>query len=164
MKTRKKMLESCVRSRLLSGTQTWFPKEVQMKKLKASWIQFLRSMVKGGFKRRNVPGRNDEEIEEEELDYRYVYKNDRIQRIVGSPPLEEFANKQYLKYIGHICREENTKLTKILLFSKPTKQYYRDPWHKISNLLGVTIEQAKRTTQSRKKFAELVRKCNNSTS
>ena len=161
MKTRRKLLESCVRSRLLYGTQAWYPNEAQMKKLKSCWMTFLRSMVKGGFKRRNVPDGNDGLGEGEEADYSYIYNNARIEKIVGSPPLETFVNSQYLKYVGHTCRRENTRLTKKMLFAIPTKPYFRDPWLKISNLMGISIEQAKRTTQSRKKFAELVRKCAN---
>ena len=81
--------------------------------------------------------------------------------LAAHPPLETFVNSQYLKYVGHTCRRENTRLTKKMLFAIPTKPYFRDPWLKISNLMGISIEQAKRTTQSRKKFAELVRKCAN---
>ena len=53
-------------------------------------------------------------------------------------------------------------LTKILLFAKPERKYYRDPWGKISGLLGVSSDQAKRATQSRTEFAELIRKRFNS--
>ena len=66
-------------------------------------------------------------------------------------------NAQYLKYIAHVCRAENNAITKKIMFAKATRDYYRDPWIKISKLLGVDIDQAKRTTQSRKEFAELVR-------
>ena len=68
-------------------------------------------MVKGGFKRRNVPDEN-EQNNEEEADFCYIYNNVKIQKIVGSLLLENFVNSQYLKYIGHICRSENTRLTK----------------------------------------------------
>ena len=42
-----------------------------------------------------------------------------------------------------------------MLFAKPTRRYYRDDWLKIGELLGVTLEQAKRTTQARGEFADL---------
>ena len=57
----------------------------------------------------------------------------------------------------HICRAENTAITKKMLFTKPTKRFYRDPWLKAADLLGVSADQAKRLTQSRREFAELVR-------
>ena len=49
-----------------------------------------------------------------------------------------------------------------LLFAKPERRYYRDPWGRISGLLGVSSDQAKRSTQSRNEFAELIRKRFNS--
>ena len=158
MKTRKKILESCVRSRLTYGTQAWFPNEQQLKKLESCWMHCLRCIVKGGWKRKYSP----EEIDDEEnADYSFIFSNKKIEQIVGTKPLRDFVNYQYLKYIGHICRQENVRLTKKMFFAKPTKSYFRDPWIKISKLLQISIVQAKRQTQSREKFAELVR---NSTS
>ena len=112
-------------------------------------------MVKGGWKRRNVP---ESDNEEEEVDYAFVYSNAQVRQILRTTPLRSFIHSQYVKYIAHICRGENTTLKKIMLFAKPQKRYYRDPWIKIAELLGVSIDQAKRITQSRKEFAELVRK------
>ena len=51
-------------------------------------------------------------------------------------------HSQHLKYIGHLCRAENTALTKILFFAKSDRKYYRDPWGKISGLLGVSSDEA----------------------
>ena len=49
------------------------------------------------------------------------------------------------------------RLIVIVLFAKPTKRFYRDPWLKAADLLGVSADQAKRLTQSRREFAELIR-------
>ena len=153
LNTRKKLMESCVRSRLTYGLQSWLPNQGELKKLEVCWVRMLRSMVKGGWKRRNVPEEGDNETE---ADYSFIYSNRKIQEIVRTQPLESFINSQYLKYIGHVCRRENFNLTKKIMFSKPTKPYFRDPWIKISNLLGTTTEMAKRCTQQRRQFAELV--------
>ena len=152
MRTRRKILESCVRSRLTYATQAWYPNEQQMKKLEVCWNQCLRSMVRGGWKRKG-------DSNESEADYSFVYTNKRIQDIVGTQSVRRHINRVYLKYIGHVCRAENTAITKKIMFARSTKAYYRDPWIKISAMLGVTMEQAKRVTQSRNKFAELVQKC-----
>ena len=117
--------------------------------------------MKGGWKRKNVPEGNhalDDNDNDAEVDYSFIYSNQQIQEIVGTQSVSSYINAQYLKYIGHVCRAENTAIIKKMLFAKATKAYYRDPWIKISNLLGVTIEQAKRATQSRKEFVELVRR------
>ena len=159
MKTRKKLLESCVRSRLLYGVQAWLPSEKDKKKLEVCWFRLLRNMVKGGWKRRNAPGNDFDE--ESEVDFSFVYSNKKIEKIIRTQPLESCINSQYLKYIGHVCRGENTNLTKKIMFAKPTK-YFRDPWINISRILGTTTEMAKRITQSREKFAELVKRSTNS--
>ena len=151
LRTRRKLLESCVRSRLTYGTQAWFPNEQQMRKLEICWFQCLRSMVKGGWKRIETSDHSDE------VDYTFVYSNQELERILKTVPLRDFIYSQHLKYIAHICRAENTAITKKMLFAKPTKRFYRDPWLKAADLLGVSADQAKRLTQSRREFAELVR-------
>ena len=88
--------------------------------------------------------------EEDDVDYSFIYTNEQVQNIVESQFLQSFVDKQYLEYIRHICRAENLQLNKKLLFAKATKAYYRDPWIKIFILFGVTIDQVKRSTQSRK--------------
>ena len=152
LRTRRKLLESCVLSRLVYGTQAWFPNEEQLNKLEVCWIQLQRSMVRGGWARKKTAD------EAEEKDYSFVYTNVDIQRIMQTTPLRNFVYSQYLKYIAHICRLPNTSIPKKLLFAKPSRKYSRDIWIKISELLGVSAEQAKKLTQSRCGFAELVRK------
>ena len=51
---------------------------------------------------------------------------------------------------------------KDIIVCQPERKYYRDPWGKISGLLGVSSDQAKRATRSRNEFAELIRKRFNS--
>jgi len=107
-------------------------------------------MVKGGWKRKETP------VDADENDYSFVYTNKDVENIMKTVPLHDFIYSQYLQYTAHICRAENTAITKKLLFAKPSKKYYRDPWLKIADLLGVSVDQAKRMTQSRSEFAELV--------
>ena len=152
LRTRRKLLEACVRSRLTFGTQAFFPNEQQLKKFEVCWMQCLRSMVRGEW------GRKETADDVEEINYSFVYTNNDIQRIMKTSPLRNFIYAQHLRYIAHICRLPNTSITKKMLFAKPTRKYVRDPWLKISELLGVSVDQAKRLTQSRREFAELVRK------
>ena len=150
MQTRRKVLEACVRSRLTYGLQACYPKEQEMKKLERCWSGFLRTMVKGGWKRKDPEEDGDQE-------YSFVYSNERIESIIRSDPLQNFIDAQYLRYIGHVCRSTNSSITKTMLFAQPGRRYYRDPWIKISNLLGVSIDQAKKLTQTRSEFAALIR-------
>ncbi len=54
MTTRMKLLEACVRSRVAYGVQAWPPREEKIRKLEVFWIGCLRSMVKSGWKHKNV--------------------------------------------------------------------------------------------------------------
>ena len=143
-------MEACVRSRLTYGTQAMSPKEAELQRLETCWRQCLRSMVRNGWRRKPTPEDSDEK------NYHLVYTNTQIEEIVQCMPIRDFIVMQHLKYIAHVCRQPNDAITKKLLFSSPSCAYYRDPWIKISNILGVSIEQAKRTTQSRENFAELL--------
>ena len=153
LKTRRKILEACVRSRLLYGIDAAIPNEAQIKKLEACWMECLRSMVKRGWKRRNI----GEDVDPEEIDFGYVYTNQQIQEILHITPLTNTIHAQHLRYIGHICRSPNTCLTKKILFAKPRRNNVRDPWLKYSNLLSISITQAKKLTQLRSDFAEMIR-------
>ena len=62
LQTRKKILESCVRSRLVYGLQACYSNEAEMKKLESCWSGLLRSMVKGGWKRNEPENENEEEF------------------------------------------------------------------------------------------------------
>ena len=149
MGTRRKLMEACVRSRLVYGTQACFPHEKQMKKLESCWAQHLRYMVKGGWARKG---------EEDDDDYRFLYRNSEVEKIVGSMHLRHFIEKQHLKYIAHVCRGPNTAITKKLLFAEPTRSHHRDPWIRIAKCLNTSIDQAKAATQSRGGFTELLRR------
>ena len=149
---RRNLLEACVRPRLTYATQCWRPYEQEIKKLEACWFGFLRRMVKGGFRKKPSEPEN-------EVNFSLVYTNTDLQRIVKSQPLRDFIDIQYLKYIAHVCRRPNTNLTKLSLFISPKVNYYRDPWINITKLLGdITIDQARRETQSKTGFIRLLKR------
>ena len=146
---RRKFLEASVRTRLTYATQAWKPLQEEIDKLEACWHGFLRRMVKGGF--RNKPSEGDT------VNFSFVYTNEDLLRITKCQPIRDFINTQYLKYTAHVCRRPNTNLTKLSLFMIPTTPYYRDPWIQVSKLLGgISINQAKRETQSKAGFLRLL--------
>ena len=110
LSTRVKFLESCVRSRLTYALQSCYPKESQLKSLESCWYGFLRQMVKGGFRRKGEVG---------DQNFSFVYTNKDLENIAKTPPLRDFINTQYLRYIAHVCRMPNTNLTKLSLFFNP---------------------------------------------
>jgi hypothetical protein len=56
--------------------------------------------------------------------FAFKYRNEDLERIVGTQSLRDFIHVRYLKYIArniaHICRRPNSHLTKQLLFIQPT--------------------------------------------
>ena len=142
-------MEACVRSRLLYATQAWYPNSREINELEVCWYGCLRRMVKGGFSHKRDQNTG------EQL-FSYTYSNLDLESIIKTPPIRQFINVQYLHYVAHICRGENTLLTKKMLFAKSNKAYFQDPWIHISKLLLVDIYQVKSATQDRVKFAELL--------
>ena len=137
-------------ARLLYGLQACFPKEDQMKKLESAWFQFLRSMVKGGWRRVS----NDPE----HPDFRFAYSNADLEFILRANPLRGILRSHHLKYMGHVCRDENSALTKKMMFAEPQVRYYRDPWKKIAEEEGISRDQLLRMTQNRRAFKEFAGK------
>ena len=92
-----------------------------------------------------------------DINFSLVYTNLDIYRISKCQPVRNSIDTQYLKYIAHACRRTNNNLTKLSLFIIPKSRYYRDPWIKVSDLLGgISIQQAKRETQSKAGFFRLL--------
>ena len=149
LKSRRKILEACVRSRLLYGTSAWAPKEREIKQLETCWFRLLRTMVKGGWKRH-------ESADESEVDYRFVYTNSDLAGIIQTAPLREEILIQRMRYYGHVCRRNNSSLTKKMMFAQSKKPYYRDPWNEIASQVGIEINQLLRTTQSRKQYKDVI--------
>ena len=146
-RTRWRLLEACVVPRLLYGLQSCYPKENQLKKLEGCWFQILRSMVRGGWRRVSDDPENP--------DYRFVYSNADLEYILGTKSIRGIAMSGHLKYFGHVCRDNNTALTKKLMFAIPQRKYYRDPWRKMTAETGIEKDQLLRMTQNRQDFREL---------
>ena len=114
-------------------------------------------MVRGGWGRKKAVNADEEE-------FAFKYTNEDIQNILKTSSLRDTINEQYLSYIGHVCRMPNDSIPKKLLFAKPQKSHYRDPWIKMSDILGISPDQIKKSTQSRNGYFELLRQRFNSTS
>ena len=129
MATRTKLMGTCVRSRLLYRTQAWYINEENVRKLETCWMELLRHMVNGVWSRPPTPE------DAEETEFRLRYTNTDILHVTKNRSLRNVIRSQYLKYIGHVCRCPNAKLTKKMLFAKSRRPYNRDPWINIAKLL-----------------------------
>ena len=155
LSTRVKFLEACVRSRLLFSVQAWQLNANEMQKLESVWHGFLRRMVKGGFKRKNVPkNKNDTSIAPEAVDWSFVLSNEKIRKITNTTEIKHFCHIQHLKYVAHVSRLDNECLQKQLLFT--TSSHSSGRWGKLSKLTGIDESQLRRTMSDRKKFLQLL--------
>ena len=150
LSTRRKLLESCIRTILTYCTEAELPNAEELRKLESCWFGIQRRMIRNGWKRKT-----DNDGQET---FALKYRNEDVQQIVGTSSLSDFIHIRYLKYIAHICRRPNMNLTKQLLFINPTAKYIRDPWKKISQLLNMDKDQAIRYTRDRKAFAGLLQR------
>ena len=120
---------------------------------------FLRRMVKGGFKRRDVPqNRTERQIlveNNEALDWAYQITNEHLKKITNTTSIKSFCQIQNLKYIAHITRLENNALQKQFLFSnqRPGTQCR---WKKMSSLLGIDESQIRSSMQRSPEFLRLL--------
>ena len=167
MSTRIKLLEACVRSRLLYSCQSWDLLASEVTKLESIWHGFLRRMVKNGFKRKNVPPeylkakklakKSGVDVPEPEgLDWAYMYSNENLRSITKTTNISSFCKIQHFKYVAHVTRLENSSLQKQLLFRTGAKKYSCDIWIKMERELSIAKVQIQKTMQTKNKFMSLL--------
>ena len=97
------MLNALVRSRLTYSCQTWNCTKLQLNKLNALYLGFIRRMVTGGFKRK-------------ESSWSYVYTNKALLELAQTEDLISYVRKQQRKYVEKIIIRDNRNTAKRLLF------------------------------------------------
>ena len=168
--TRMKFLSACVRTRLTYSVQAGMLNASETTKLESIWMNFLRRLVRKGFERENVPqarrrarsrasrsSRSSqsepmENIEEEDIDWRFKLTNQNVLNITKSEPISKFCLGQHLKYIAHVTRLPNSSIQKQLLFGTNKKRYARDPWRKYEQVTGISKTQLQREMQNKQQF------------
>ena len=104
LNTRTLMLNALVRSRLLYSCQTWSCTKTQMNNVNATYVSFLRKMVKGGYRRK-------------ENSWAYVFTNNDLLRMAGAEDVHTFVCKQQAKFLMKVIRKGNESMQKRLLFN-----------------------------------------------
>ena len=134
---RLRYLNSFVRSRLTYSAATWNLTESQIQELESVWCRFIRRMVPGGFRRG--------------LDLHMLYTNEEIYRRAGMKPLRSYLRKQQLRWVGHVCRMENSRFQKRLLFAEQGK-YQRDLWTRLEKISSMDRVQLRKLMMQRNDF------------
>ena len=107
LKTRVKILNALVRSRLKYTFAIWNLTTRQMEHMNA----MLRNLAKGGHKRKDGT-------------YHYVLRNEDILKRCNTMNIKEFVAKQQRNFIAHVIRGKDSRIMKRLLFNddKTTKR------------------------------------------
>ena len=69
-------------------------------------------------------------------DYGFIISNQKLYEIPLTVPLQDFIDKQFLKFQAHVTRLQNNKLQKQLQFMIPEVKYMQNLWNKCGKLLG----------------------------
>ena len=147
MAARVALLESLVRSRLLYSVQAWNLNLEEVRKIEVVYRNFLRKMVRGGFRKigTNVAGKSE---------HAFVISNARLHEITKTRPLADFVNKQFLKYTAHLTRMKNATWQKKLLFAK-SRTRVKSTWKKCQELLNLDESQIRKMMQNANDFGKL---------
>ena len=167
MSTRIRFLEAYIRSRLFYSAQSWELSASELRKLETIWHGFLRKMTTNGFKRKNVPKEylkarkkakksNTSIPEPEDLNWAYVFSNEKLREITKTTGITNFCKIQHLKYVAHVTRLGNDSFQKQLLFATDHKKYSRDRWTQIEKELHISKMQIQKMMQNKKEFMSLL--------
>ena len=131
LNTRTLMLNALVRSRLLYSCQTWSCTKAQMNNVNATYLSFLRKMVKGGYRRKDNS-------------WAYVFNNNDLLRMAGAEDVHTFVGKQQVKFVMKVIRKDNESIQKRLLFNDNDATKRGPKTNLMSSILnstGQTIER-----------------------
>ena len=104
IKVRVQILNSLIRSRITYSCQTWSITKLQLNKMTSTYMSFLRKMTKGGYRRK-------------ENSWGYVLTNEDLLRIAKTVDLPTFVKGQQRNYVQKIITQDNTSITKRLMFN-----------------------------------------------
>ena len=153
----------------------WWNVKLEYLELESIWINFLRRLVRNGYKRVNVPpsrrrnrsrssrssrsSQSETTVEtgdDEDIDWRFRLTNQNIMEITKSEPISKFCLSQHLKYIAHVTRLPNSAIQKQILFQTNKKRYARNPWHKYEEITQLSKTQLQREMQNKQQFLSLL--------
>ena len=104
LRTRMKLLNALVRSRLAYSCQTWTVTQGKIKQLRSYYGSMIRKMVKGGYRRHRDS-------------WRFILSNEDLMKISKTEDITEFIKRQQRKYTDYVIRKEITSTSKRLMFN-----------------------------------------------
>ena len=131
IKTRILMLNSLVRSRILYSCQTWCITQLQMQQMNSQYLNFIRKMVNGGFRRKGDDS------------WSFFYSNEDILRIAGATDLTTIVKRLQRGFLCQIVQKANDSIIKRLIFN--SDRYHKRGPHQ--NLLSLVLKNEEQTLE-----------------
>ena len=119
------LLDSLVRSRLLYSVQAWNLIQLEKGRLEVIYRSFLRKMVYKGYTKKDP----------QNVDYSFIISNQKLYETTRTVPLQDFIDKQFLKFQARVTRLQIKKLQKQLHFMIPEVKDTQNLWNKCGKLL-----------------------------
>ena len=128
---------------MLYSCQAWNLTKAQKLKCDGIYRGFLRKMLRNGYKHT---------VSDDNGQIRCFISNAELYSKTKTQSLEDFLEKQFLKYQAHIARMPNNKLQKQIQ-SRVSTDHSRCIWTKSGNLLGcISAEQTRRLMLNKSEF------------
>ena len=125
------MLNSLVRSRILYSCQTWCITQLQMQQMNSLYLNFIRKMVNGGFRRKG------------DGSWSFFYSNEDILRIAGATDLTTIVKRLQRGFLCQIVQKANDSIIKRLIFN--SNRYHKRGPHQ--NLLSLVLKNEEQTLE-----------------
>ena len=87
------------------------------------------------------------------VDWSYKLSNERLRNVTKTCPMHDFCYIQQVKYIGHICRLDNSKLQNQMLFDR---RMPKTICNKLERIFGMDILQIQRTLMKRNELMRVL--------
>ena len=104
IRTRVKIFNSLVRSRLTYACQVWSLTRRQLQRITSAYMSMLRKMAKSGYRRKKDA-------------WSFIRSNEDLLRICKTECIAAFISTQQRRHLAHVIREENDRISKKLLFN-----------------------------------------------
>ena len=148
LKTRIDLLNSLVRSVLLYSSQATNLTLRQKQEIDALFRNFMRKMLNNWWKTAKI---------DEDGNYEAILTNEHLYKLTKQIPLENFIDKQFLKFQAHVSRLPNNHLQKKVQFIVPEVRISENIWSKCGKLMGgsktkIDEIQVRKTFADKQKF------------
>ena len=116
----------------------------QKAELDALYRSFLKKMICGTWRKSNV---DDDGV------HTPIITNERLNQLTKIISIENFVEKQFLKFQAHVSRLPNHKIQKKLQFVNFESKISENVWSRCKKLMGgMPEEQIRRNMQNKTKF------------